>query len=236
VDGGGNIYVTDDRHDRLLKLSSDGALLSLAGQGGTPASDVFQSPKGVAAGAGGVYVADAGERRVMGFDGNLRQRLSFSGAPGNDGFKRPVALAAASDGRLFVADPLRSSVLGFGAPGTPAAALAAFASFQAPAETFSLGQAYSFPNPARNGVNPTLHVETGAADRVRLRVYDLAGALLEETALSGPPTVNIGGQPPAYEYTWDASRVPSGVYLWVVQAEKDGHQSLKTTSKVAVIK
>ena len=41
-------------------------------------------------------------------------RLAFSGAGGDDAFKRPVELAFSSDERLYVSDPPRDVVSAFG--------------------------------------------------------------------------------------------------------------------------
>ncbi len=106
-----------------------------------------------------------------------------------------------------------------------------------PDPTFTLGEVYSFPNPAKKGRRPTIHVEVGIADSVNLRFYDVAGDLVHETELTGTPPVIDDGQGPqyAYEYTW-SQNVASGVYIYAMRAKKNGYPDLQKISKLAVIR
>lgn len=88
------------------------------------------------------------------------------------------------------------------------------------------GDVYAFPNPARNGVNPTFHVEAPGADSVRIRVYDLTGKRVFERTLTGATP---------FEGLWDVSGVGSGVYYYHVEASGGGRTERKT-GKLAVIK
>jgi hypothetical protein len=88
------------------------------------------------------------------------------------------------------------------------------------------GDVYAFPNPARNGVNPTFHVEATGADSVRVRVYDLTGKRVFERTLTGASP---------FEGLWDVSGVGSGVYYYHVEASGGGDVKRKT-GKLAVIK
>ncbi|MBI4667765.1 MAG: T9SS type A sorting domain-containing protein, partial [Elusimicrobia bacterium] len=103
---------------------------------------------------------------------------------------------------------------------------------------FKMGEAYCFPNPATGSQKPTFHIETGLADKVELRIYDISGELIHETTLDVPPQVIDDGQGPqyAYEYPWDASRVGSGVYVYVIQSFKAGEGTLKKMGKCALVK
>jgi len=114
--------------------------------------------------------------------------------------------------------------------GVPSAApLAADASFK-------LGEVYCYPNPAKK-TNPTFHIETGLADRVGLRIYDVSGDLVHETTLTGPPQQIDDGQGPqlAYEYLWNTKNSGSGVYIFSVTSSQ-GDKTLKKTGRCAVIK
>ncbi len=106
-----------------------------------------------------------------------------------------------------------------------------------PDPAFKLGEVYAFPNPAKKGKKPILHVEVGVADTVQLRFYDVAGDLVHETELSGNPLIIDDGQGPqyAYEYPWDG-HIPSGTYIYVMRAKKVGHEDLEKISKLAVIR
>ena len=101
---------------------------------------------------------------------------------------------------------------------------------------FKLGEVYCYPNPAKK-TNPTFHIETGLADKVELKVYDVAGDTIHETVLTGMPQVINDGQGPqyAYEYLWDIKNTGSGVYVFSITAKK-GDKTLKKTGRCAVIK
>ena len=98
--------------------------------------------------------------------------------------------------------------------------------------TFKLGEVYCYPNPAK-GAKPVLHVETGLADAVRVRIYDVAGSLMREAELTQPAVID--GKY-AYEYPWDTSGAGSGVYMFAVTAKKQGFPDLKAIRKCAVVK
>ena len=103
--------------------------------------------------------------------------------------------------------------------------------------TFRLGEVYAYPNPAKGGKNPILHIETGIADRVEVRIFDIAGDLVHQGAIDGLPQLIDDGQGPqyAYEYEWGARGNASGVYLYSIEARKGGER-LRRTGKLAVIK
>lgn len=101
-------------------------------------------------------------------------------------------------------------------------------------QTFRLGEVYSFPNPAKNGNNPTIHVETGVADKVSISIYDVSGVLAHSVDLTEVPGVVDGKY--AYEYTWNTSEIASGVYIYLVKALKAGSDDVKVINKLAIIK
>jgi hypothetical protein len=98
--------------------------------------------------------------------------------------------------------------------------------------SFRLGEVYAFPNPAK-GRNPTFHMEAGVADRVELRVFDVSGRMVHHASLTDAPGL-VGGRY-AYEYLWDAGAQPSGIYVYVMTAWKDG-QTLQGKGKCALVK
>ncbi|MGQ0644975.1 MAG: fibronectin type III domain-containing protein, partial [Elusimicrobiota bacterium] len=240
VDASGNMFITDDRHFRLIKLSAAGEVLDVVGQAGRDPGR-FILPKGLHVNARGeVFVTDTGNRRVQRFDPHLNVVLVFgetrSTSPLYVDF--PWSAVQASDGRLYMTDvfALRGYDASGGIVSSPSAAPERAAP---PADgAFRLGEVYAFPNPARSGANPTLHVEAGLADRLEIRIYDVAGTLVHETEIPGAPRLVDDGQGPqyAYEYTWDASGAPSGVYLFRVQAHKAGESQLAASGKLAVLK
>ena len=105
-----------------------------------------------------------------------------------------------------------------------------------PEASFALRSVYVFPNPAVGGQKPTVHVAVGRADKVTLRFYDIAGTPVHEAALDTPSVINDESGPHlAYEYAWEGP-IPSGVYLYVVTAEKAGHAPIKRVGKFAVVR
>jgi hypothetical protein len=165
--------------------------------------------------------------------GNLRLAGILSGAS-----------AKVSGNVVFPVSGLDSSAPESGAGAAGVATLASVASVGgfAPAAgaldtTFVLRDIYAFPNPAVRGQRPVLHAAVGIADKVTFRLYDIAGTPVHEATLDGTPQVIDDGNGPkyAYEYAWDG-HIPSGVYLYVVTAEKSGHAPIKRVGKLAVVR
>jgi M6 family metalloprotease-like protein len=86
---------------------------------------------------------------------------------------------------------------------------------------------YNYPNPTR-GSSTTIRYTLGQEAEVRIRIYDLAGDLVDEFDGSGyAHTEN--------EVEWDLADVASGVYLCRVEAQGGG--STRTAfCKIAVVK
>jgi hypothetical protein len=100
--------------------------------------------------------------------------------------------------------------------------------------TFRKGEIYSFPNPAKNGKWPTIHIECGVADKVEIRIYNIAAEFIHSADLNGIPPIIKGKY--AYEYNWDISHIASGVYIYTIRAKKAGYPDIKATGKAAIIK
>ncbi len=98
---------------------------------------------------------------------------------------------------------------------------------------FTEGETYVFPNPAKAGKKPTIHVEVGIADRVEIYIYDVAGDLQHSAEITEAPSIINGTY--AYEYEWNVSNVASGVYICRIIASKNGDK-IKITKKFAVVK
>lgn len=90
---------------------------------------------------------------------------------------------------------------------------------------FEFKEVYAYPNPARGGQKPRIHVEAGSADIIKIRIYDVAGNLVHKAQMPGPDV----------DYVWEGY-IPSGVYIYVVEARKQGFGTLKKVSKLAVIR
>ncbi|HYG10975.1 MAG TPA: SMP-30/gluconolactonase/LRE family protein, partial [Pyrinomonadaceae bacterium] len=121
IDAGGNLYVADTSNHRIRKVTPEGLVTTLAGDGTMGARDgaahtaQFNAPVGVAVDARGerVYVADTYNDRIRLITTAKGQVTTLAGgsAPGYaDGagssalFDTPCALALTPDGELFIAD------------------------------------------------------------------------------------------------------------------------------------
>ena len=120
LDAAGNLYVADTGNNRVRRVSPEGVVTTVAGDGtagfrdGAAAQAQFDAPVGLAADKeGNVYVADTyNDRvRVITKDGQVRTFAGL-GAPGYaDGgaldaalFDTPCAVAVSEGGEVFVAD------------------------------------------------------------------------------------------------------------------------------------
>ncbi|HAH32946.1 MAG TPA: hypothetical protein DCL44_11605 [Elusimicrobia bacterium] len=101
---------------------------------------------------------------------------------------------------------------------------------------FRLGEIYVYPNPAKGGEIPTLHIECGIADTVNIKIYTVSGREAHEYTITGAPAIidDGSGWSYAYEYAW-RGYIPSGVYYYFLEARKGG-QTLKKTGKFAVVR
>ncbi|WP_407353457.1 gluconolaconase [Luteimonas sp. R10] len=119
VDAAGNLYVADTGNHAIRRITADGLVSTLAGDGtpgfrdGAAAQARFHAPMGVALDAAGrVYVADTWNDRIRVIepDGQVRtvaggDRPGFrNGWGGQARFDTPAALAVAGDDTVWVAD------------------------------------------------------------------------------------------------------------------------------------
>ena len=119
IDGGGNLLVADTGNNRIRKITPEGQVSTVAGDGtagykdGPAAQAQFNGPIGVAVDArGNIYVADAYNDRIrlIASDDQV-STVAGKGTPGySDGdrntaqFDTPCGIAILNDGSLIVAD------------------------------------------------------------------------------------------------------------------------------------
>jgi hypothetical protein len=103
--------------------------------------------------------------------------------------------------------------------------------------TFVFRDLFVFPNPAREGAAPTIHFAAGVGDSVKIRIFDIAGTEVHGAILDQRPAVirYEGKLRYAYEFPW-RGHIPSGVYLYSIEAEKQGHPSIRKTGRFAVVR
>lgn len=250
LDGSGRLAATDAENQRVLIFDGTGQWLATRGTKGT-ALGQFQSPQGIAASALGAFtVADQTHANVQKMDPYLNFVLSFKAT---NSLVAPMGAAFDVDGRLWVTDRERNMVFAFGLkPGALAGEQWAMdpenlmdsdrdnegAPFPVGTgdASFLFREVFVYPNPARGGAIPTLHMEVGMADQVTLTIFNVAGQALHQSVLTQAPTLMDSGNGPeyAYEYSW-TEPVASGVYLYVIDAQKGGVH-LKKSGKFAVVR
>jgi uncharacterized protein (TIGR03437 family) len=109
IDSAGNIFLADANDHRVRKITPDGLIATIAGDGwpgfrgdGGPASaSRLNTPYGIAADtAGNLYIADLGNNRVrkVALDGTI------STVPGTDSLLAPRNVALGSDGSLYISE------------------------------------------------------------------------------------------------------------------------------------
>ena len=103
-----------------------------------------------------------------------------------------------------------------------------------PDPTFKLNDVYSYPNPAKGGVNPIIHIEVGIADTIELRIYNIAGELMNSNQLAGTDYIEKSSKY-CYEYEWNTQSIASGVYVYLIKAQK-GVETIKVLKKIGIIK
>ena len=91
-----------------------------------------------------------------------------------------------------------------------------------------LTRAYCYPNPIRNN-SGTLRVESVNAEKIEVRLYDLAGYFVDTFTKDSFTSENQ-----ISEWGWDVSDVESGVYFANVTVN-NGEKSEITILKIAVI-
>lgn len=108
------------------------------------------------------------------------------------------------------------------------------AAADAGADAFAIHEAFAYPNPARPGQTPTIHVEAGSRDEVIVTVYDEAGHRVTRVNTSGSPALVNGAW--ADEIPLNASDFASGIYTAVVVAKKAGAANLVRHLRLAILK
>ena len=140
VDAAGWVYVADYSNHAIRKISPEGGVSTLAGQGGVAGSvdglgseARFNSPYGLAATSSGrLYVGDRNNHLLRLVETN-GQVITLAGMAGNSGtadgtgaaaqFRAPSGLAAAPSGDVYVADTYNHTIRKIG-PGGEVATLA----------------------------------------------------------------------------------------------------------------
>jgi sugar lactone lactonase YvrE len=122
LDAAGNLYIADQANNRVRRVSPDGSIATVAGNGtegfsgdgGQAAGAQIAQPSGVAAdNAGNLYISDTGNSRVRKvspngvistYAGGVYGISGDGGPAAGAGLMRPHGLAVDAGGNLFIAD------------------------------------------------------------------------------------------------------------------------------------
>jgi sugar lactone lactonase YvrE len=126
VDASGNVYVADAYNDRIRKITSDGNVSTVAGNGlgyadGPAGSALFDTPCGiVSAPDGTLIVADTGNHRLRRIASGQVTTLPvvFAEEVNPADLRKPVGLALTHDGFLYVTELDRARVVQIAPDGT----------------------------------------------------------------------------------------------------------------------
>lgn len=134
LDPAGRVYTADTNNHTIRATAPDGITITYSGKPGEPGSQDglpgtarFNSPRGITRLTdGSLLVADSGNHTIRRIDpqGNVSTPAGAAGLTGSaEGpgtaarFNRPVSLAVAADGAIFVADSLNHSIRRIGPDG-----------------------------------------------------------------------------------------------------------------------
>jgi len=229
---GGSEIVVDGKVDMLVSgdvLISGGSSFNATG----PASNLnilINVPSTMTFTGGGNLVA-----RV--YAPKTQMKLAGNALLGGHFFVRSALVSG--NGNIVQAGEVLPEVApesGGGKTKTSAFGVQSYGVLAGPSPEFRLGEVYVYPDPARRAEIPTFHIECGIADNVTLTIYTISGRQAHEVTLTGLPVAldDGNGLSYAYEYSW-RGHIPSGIYLYSIEARHSG-QKLKKTGKFGVVR
>jgi len=193
VSNGGDIYVTEERGHRLLKLNAGGALQWAAGEPGVGGWDNthLNWPGDVdVASSGQAYVADSGANRVQVFSSGgayLATIGTGDWGTGNYEFKYPLGVAVDGSGNVYVADTYNHRVQVYNSSYTYVATLGV---------TGEDGTDNShFSGPEDVDVDSSGYIYVADGDNSRVQVFNASRAYvrtLGETGVTGEDFGHLG--------------------------------------------
>ncbi|OGR67014.1 MAG: hypothetical protein A2081_03320 [Elusimicrobia bacterium GWC2_61_19] len=101
------------------------------------------------------------------------------------------------------------------------------------APAFKLGDFYAIPNPAMGIKHPIIHIETGLADKIEIKIYSPDGSLKEEAVVTAPAKVINGLY--IYEYRFASDTTPYGTCIYTVKAFKAGASPVEGSGKMIFV-
>ena len=242
VDDAGAVYVADFGNNLIRKITSAGAVTTLAGSGsvgsddGTGTAASFKYPNGVAVdGSGNVYVADFGNDRIRKItSAGVVTTLAGSGSAGaTDGtgsvasFYSPDGVAVGGSGNLYVADTDNNSIRKI----TPAGAVTTLAGSSVRGSADGLGTAASFYAPAGVAVDSSGDVYVVDTHNNLIRKITSAGAVAILAGSGVPGSANGTGTAASFNGSAAVAADASGN---VYEADRNNNVIRKIASSGAV--
>jgi mucin-19 len=225
VDSTGNVYVPDFGNNRIRKVTPDGVVTTLAGNGTSAFADgssgvaSFAGPRGVTVDTlGNVYVADAGNNRIRKVtpDGVVSTLAGQATAGSSDGtgasaqFNAPFGVAVDFSGNVFVADQGGNRIRKI----TPVGVVTTIAGNGGTTFTDGTGTNATFNGPYGIAVDSTGTLYVSDLTNHRIRKITTAGVV---TTLAGNGTTTFAngtGTNATFNQPWGVAVDPSGtVYV-----------------------
>ena len=212
VDASGNIYISDTFNNRIRKITTDGTVTTIAGDGtagyvdGPAASAEFYAPEGLAVDAqGDIFVADYGNNvireitaagTVSTYAGNGNAAFVDGAASKVAAFNGPAGVALDKNGNLFVADRNNNMIRKISAAGGVSLYAGVLRSGYTNITIDSaIGSWGAFHHPNGIAVDATGNVYVADLDNNAIRQITPAGVL--STIAGGPGQTALVGYPSA---------------------------------------
>jgi sugar lactone lactonase YvrE len=217
VDNAGDVYVADFNNSTIRKVTSAGVVTTLAGlagsigtNDGTGSNALFNQPEGVAADSNGtVYVADTFNNtiREVTAAGVVTTLAGMPGCPGSaDGtgsaarFNEPDGVAVDTNGNLYVADQLNSTIRKV----TPSGVVTTLAGLAGvTGDQNGTGSAARFNEPAGLAVDNAGNVYVADFNNSTIRKVTPSGVVTTLAGLAGV-TGSANGTGSAARFYWPA--------------------------------
>ncbi len=252
VDATGNLYIADSSNNRIRKVTTDGKIATMAGNGtagfsgdGFPAvSAELKFPEGVAVdAAGNLYIADAANWRVREVTrdgtittvaGNTNLRYSVGGPATSHGIGFPAAVAVGLNGDLIIADSIDNVILRVSASGY----LSALAGTGSQVSSISGGPATAAIFPAPHGVAVDSAFNYYIADSYNNQVYKVGVngviSIFAGTGVGGP--LGNGGPATSASLGYPSSlATDSAGNLYIADTANSMIRKVTTDGKIATV-
>jgi gliding motility-associated-like protein len=201
VDGAGNVYVADSNNKRIRKITPEGVVTTVAGNGntgsdnGTGTAATFNQPTAIAIdNAGNLYVTDSGNNLIRKITpAGVVTTLAGSGIAGRfDGtgtsalFNGPFGIAVDASGNIYVADSYNSLIRKI----TFAGVVSTFAGGTTFGHADGTGRAASFHDPIGLTIDANGNLYVADTQNNSIRKITPMGVVSTVSVNNGPGSVN----------------------------------------------